>query len=175
MTHWFLAQVRPNADGLARRNLERQHFTTFQPLERRTRVKAGKFIVENRPYFPGYLFLSYPSAAAPWSLVNSTYGVSRLVSFAGKPAQVPEAVMVQLLAICDPNEVMAISQQLVPGTQVEIAAGAFANFMGEIERVTPNCRVMVLLDFMGKQTRVNLSASDVRISPGASSERAAIQ
>jgi len=175
MTHWFLAQVKPNADAIARRNLERQRFTTFQPLERRTRVKAGKFISEDRPFFPGYLFIAYPTGAAPWSVVNSTYGVARLVTFAGKPAQVPDAVMAQLQAACDPHEVMAINHQLEPGTRIEIAVGSFSNFVGEIERITPNCRVMVLLDFMGRQMRVNLPAADVRVAASTSTIKAAVQ
>jgi transcriptional antiterminator RfaH len=175
MSHWFLAQVKPNADAIARRNLERQHFATFQPLERRTRVKGGRFVSENRPFFPGYLFLSYPEAVAPWSLVNSTYGVSRLVSFAGKPAMVPDAVMAQLQGACDVDEVMAINHQFEPGTQVEIATGTFASFIGEIERLTPHCRVMVLLDFMGKKTRVNLPAANVRVAPRSLTLKAAVQ
>lgn len=160
--HWYLAQVRPNADQIARRNLERQQFRTFQPLERRTRVRSGKFLTLHRPYFPGYLFVSHGEAVAPWHLVNSTHGVVRLVAFAGKPAPVPEAVIAELEAACGADGVMAPGDDFQPGAQVEVTSGAFTSFVGEIERLTPDCRVLVLLDFMGKRTRVNLPAASLR-------------
>jgi transcriptional antiterminator RfaH len=160
--HWFLAQVKPNADQKARRNLERQHFTTFQPLERRTRVRGGKFSTVSSPFFPGYLFISFPESPAPWSLVNSTYGVTRLVSFAGKPAPVPAAIIAALQAACGPDGVVMRAHELAPGSRVEVASGAFSQFIGEVERLTPDHRVLVLLEFMGKQTRVNLPAVDLR-------------
>jgi transcriptional antiterminator RfaH len=160
--HWFLAQVKPNADQKARRNLERQHFTTFQPLERRTRVRGGKFTTVLSPFFPGYLFISFPESPAPWSLVNSTYGVTRLVSFAGKPAPVPAAIIAALQAACGPDGMVMRAHELAPGSRVEVASGAFSQFIGEVERLTPDHRVLVLLEFMGKQTRVNLPAVDLR-------------
>jgi transcriptional antiterminator RfaH len=165
---WFLAQVKPNADQRARRNLERQHFMTFQPLERRTRLRGGKFTTVLSPFFPGYLFISYPESPAPWSLVNSTYGVTRLVSFAGKPAPVPAPIIVALQAACGPDGVVTRAYELAPGSRVEVVSGAFTHFIGEVERLTPDHRVLILLDFIGKQTRVNLQAADLRpVAPPA--------
>lgn len=173
MSHWFLAQVKPNADATARRNLERQRFEVFQPRERRTQIRAGRFIPKIRPFFPGYLFLSYPEAHAPWSLVNSTYGIARLVSFAGKPAQVPASVISELKAACGADEIVELDQPLEPGARVEVANGSFATFIGEVERLAPDHRVHVLLDFMGKQTRVTLRSVDVRLIEASCSAKVA--
>jgi transcriptional antiterminator RfaH len=166
MHQWFLAQIKPNADQLAKRNLERQSFVTFQPLERRTRVRGGKFETTLRPFFPGYLFISYPNTHAPWSLVNSTYGVARLVSFCGKPASVPNQVIADLRAACCEDNVMVQERHLKEGAYVEVSSGPFSSFLGQVERLTPDQRVLVLLDFMGKQTRVNLPAADLRPALG---------
>lgn len=173
MTQWHLAQVKPNADKIAIRNLERQNFTTFQPLERHTRVRGGKFVTQLRPFFPGYVFLAYPEAAAPWSLVNSTYGVARLVTFGGRPAPVPAGIVAGLKAACDEDGTIILDDHFQTGDTVTIASGPFASFLGEIERLTPDRRVLVLIDFMGKQTRVKLPAADLRPSPAASQARAA--
>jgi transcriptional antiterminator RfaH len=167
MSSWFLVQTRPNADAIARRNLERQRFVTFQPLEQRTRVRRGRFVPERRPFFPGYLFASYPEPAAPWSVINSTYGVVRLVSFAGRPALVPETVIRSLREACDGENVIAFGEDLAEGDRVEIASGSFAGFVGEVLSPTPNNRVLVLLDFIGRQTRVSLPATTVRPAPGS--------
>lgn len=173
MAPWFLAQVKPNADTIARRNLERQRFEVFQPLEKRTQVRAGRFVSRVRPFFPGYLFLSYPEAHAPWSLVNSTYGIARVVSFAGKPAQVPSAVISELRDACDADEIIALGHSLEPGDEVEVANGTFASFIGKVERLAPDNRVFVLMDFMGKQTRITLRSADVRLLDTSRSVRGA--
>lgn len=173
MTHWHLAQVKPNADKIAIRNLERQNFTTFQPLERRTRVRGGKFVTQLRPFFPGYVFIAYPEVAAPWSLVNSTYGVARLVTFGGRPAPVPAGIVAGLQAACGEDGTMTLDHQLRAGAAVTISSGPFASFVAEVERITPDRRVLVLIDFMGKQTRVKLPAADLCPATAASQARAA--
>lgn len=166
MSEWFLAQVRPNGDRIAKRNLVRQGFRTFQPLERRTVTKGGRFYERVRPFFSGYLFLSYPDAAAPWSLVDSTYGLSRLVKFGERPAPVPSRVIADLLAACDEEGIITLTPTITSGATVEIRIGAFSSFVGQVERMTPDHRAMVLLDFMGKQTKVNVPTSHLRAASG---------
>ncbi|QIQ87528.1 transcriptional activator RfaH [Erythrobacter sp.] len=167
MSRWFLVQTKPNADAMARRNLKRQRFTTFQPLEQRTRIKGGRFVSYRRPVFPGYLFASYPEASTPWSVVRSTYGVSRLVSFAGRPSVVPDSVIADLRAACNDEDVIDLSQEVGEGEEIEVASGSFAGFVGEVLRIAPNDRVLVLLDFIGKKTRVSLPMAGVRRASGA--------
>lgn len=162
MDDWFLAQVKPNADSMAKRNLERQGFSTFQPLERRTIVKGGRIHEQVRPFFASYVFISYSGSMAPWSLVNSTYGVSRLVKFGDRPAPVPPKVLADLRAACDLNDVVTTFQHFDEGMSVEVTAGAFANFVGRVERLVPGERAMVLLEFMGTNTRVALPRSRLR-------------
>lgn len=154
MHSWFLAQVRPNADQIAKRNLERQGFKTFQPMEARTTARRGKLINELRPFFSGYLFVTYPFEGVPWSLVNSTYGVSRLVKFGNRPAFVPDAVMADLLGSCDHDGVISVLPEVSVGDSVEVTRGPLASFVGQVQRLAPDERAMILLDIIGKQTRV---------------------
>lgn len=163
---WFLVQVRPNGDQIAKRNLERQGFETFQPMEARTKVKRGKLTDHLRPFFSGYLFATYRCANVPWSLVNSTYGVSRLVKFGTKPAIVPESVMADLLASCDPEGVLTALPAVSIGDSVEVTRGPLADFVGQVVRLAPDQRAMILLDIIGKQTRVLMPASMLRASSG---------
>ena len=166
MMPWFLAQVRPNADHIAKRNLERQGFETFQPMEVRTLVRRGKLVDELRPFFAGYVFVSYPSASVPWSLVNSTYGVSRLVKFGNRPALVPNSVMTDLLGACDPNEVISVQPSVTIGDNVEVIRGPLTSFVGHVQRLAPDQRAMILLDILGKQTRVLVPTADLRAASG---------
>ena len=170
---WRLAQVKPNADHIAIRNLVRQGFSTFQPLERITIVRAGRFVPRLRSFFPGYLFVGSPETTAPWPLVNSTYGVVRLVKFGDRPTPVPEALIAGLRAACDAQGVIATGPQLAPGSAVEVTFGAFTHFVGKVERLGPDERALVLIDFLGKQTRVSLPVTQLKIASGRSKHQGA--
>jgi transcriptional antiterminator RfaH len=163
VTAWLLAQLKPNADAIAERNLERQGFSTFRPLERTTVVRGGKFATKTSPFFPGYIFINYQTDHMPWSLINSTYGVTRLVKFGERPAQVPERIIGELRNACDEDRVITLTSQMAAGTGVSIQAGAFTNFVGHIERISPKERALVLIDFMGTQSRVNLPVHHLRV------------
>ena len=51
-TSWFLAQLKPNCANIADKNLKRQGFQTFLPMEEETRQRNGKFVTAMRPLFP---------------------------------------------------------------------------------------------------------------------------
>lgn len=166
MHSWFLAQVKPNADQIAKRNLERQGFKTFQPMEARTTVRRGKLVDQQRPFFSGYLFVTYPSAPVPWAVVNSTYGVSRLVKLGNKPAIVPNSVMTALLGSCDMNGVISVPSDISVGDKVEVIRGPLVNFIGHVQQLTPDQRALILVDIIGKQTRVMVPTAALSVSSG---------
>lgn len=173
MQTWFLVQTKANASAIARRNLERQGFAVFQPMERRTIARRGRFVDQIRPYFGGYLFVSYPTSTPPWSLVNSTYGVSRLVSFGGRPAPVPGQIIASLQDSCDENGTISLDRSISPGDEVEIAVGAMKDFVGRVEHLAPNDRAIVLLDFMGKQTKMVVNKAHLRAASGRTKQSGA--
>ncbi|MDC0634586.1 transcriptional activator RfaH, partial [Planktomarina sp.] len=43
MKEWYLVKFKPNSHRLAMRNLQRQGFETFLPLQKITRHKASRF------------------------------------------------------------------------------------------------------------------------------------
>lgn len=162
-TSWFLAQLKPNCAGIAQKNLQRQGFETFLPLEEGTRQKNGKFVTAKRPLFPGYIFVAFDVARGLWRRVNSTQGVTRLVSFGKEPAAVPCELVSQLMHRCDEQGALLPPEQLEPGEQVTLVSGPFANFIAKVEKIAPDRRVWVLMDLMGSQTRVAVAAEQLRV------------
>jgi transcriptional antiterminator RfaH len=79
-TRWFLAQCKPNSHHVAERNLARQGFAVFLPLQEETKRARGRFVTRMRPLFPGYLFVALDIRQGLWRAVNSTLGITRLVS-----------------------------------------------------------------------------------------------
>jgi transcriptional antiterminator RfaH len=161
-TSWFLAQLKPNCANIADKNLKRQGFKTFLPLEAETRQRNGKFVTAMRPLFPGYIFVALDVARGLWRTVNSTYGITRMVSFGKEPTAVPLDLVSQLLLRCDAKGKLLPPRLLKPGDKVKLTIGPFADFVATIETIAPDRRVWVLMEIMGGQTRVAVEANKLR-------------
>lgn len=159
---WFLAQLKPNSGQIANRNLRRQGFKTFLPLEDRMQTRSNRFVTVERPLFPGYIFVAFDLAGGLWSSINATHGVTRLVSFGKEPAPVPPALMVDLLQRCDSSGKLLPPKLWQPGDQVTLTGGPFASFVAEVETIAPDRRVWVLMEIMGGQTRIAVPADQLR-------------
>ena len=161
-TSWFLAQLKPNCANIADNNLKRQGFQTFLPMEEETRQRNGKFVSAMRPLFPGYIFVAFDVTSGLWRSVNSTYGITQLVSFGKEPSAVPLDIVSQLMLRCDAKGKLLPPTLLKAGDQVTLTEGPFANFVAEVEKFAPDRRVWVLMDIMGGQTRVAVGADQLR-------------
>jgi transcriptional antiterminator RfaH len=162
---WFLVQLRPNSEAVAKRNLVRQGVKIFAPFEEVTVRKGRKLVQTHKAVFPGYMFVSVGSDFFRWRAVNSTVGVSRLVSFAeGQPAQVPFELISRLMRRCDSAGKLLPSLQFHCGDTVRVAHGPFADFIATVEHVAQGERIWVLLDILGKSTRVAIRSTDLRIA-----------
>ena len=161
-TAWFLAQLRPNSGLIAERNLKRQGFQTFLPMEEATKQVRGKFAHTLRPLFPGYIFVSFNIAKGHWRVVNSTHGLSRLVSFGKDPAPVPADIVSQLMLRCDASGKLLPPKLLNSGDEVRLSTGPFADFVATVESIAADRRVWVLLEIMGGQTRVAVPIDQLR-------------
>lgn len=162
-TTWFLAQLKPNSHNIAQRNLARQGFQTFLPLHEETRPARGKFTTQMRPLFPGYIFVALDKLHGGWRTVNSTFGVTRLVSLGKEPTAVPLDLVSQLMLRCDREGKLLPPERFKPGDQVMLTKGPFADFAATIETVAPDQRVWVMMELMGGQTRVAVSAKHMRV------------
>lgn len=159
---WFLAQLKPNSVQIAKRNLERQGFKTFLPMEEQTLERRGKFVTTTQPFFPGYIFVSFEAGKGHWGAVNSTNGITKLVSFGNTPAIVPAGMISELMQRCDISGKLLPPVVLLPGDQVLLTSGPFANFVAEVEKTAPERRVWVLMDVLGKKTRVTVNSDQIR-------------
>jgi transcriptional antiterminator RfaH len=164
MNHWYLIQFKPNSHRLAERNLHRQGFETFLPMQKITRRKASRFVSDLKPLFPGYMFVSVNSERTPWRAINSTIGISKLVSFDGKPKQLPLQLISGLMLRCDASGTLLPPKSLNVGDSVEIFTGPFANFIAKVAYIDPEQRIWVLMDFMGQRSHMQVSADQLQIA-----------
>ena len=161
---WYLVQVKPNGYRLAERNLLRQGFACFQPMARATERRGAHFRPVSRPLFPGYLFVAFDPARAPWRKINSTAGVARLLSLGNVPQEVPTGLVAELRARLDAEGHVILADNVQVGDRVEIQSGPFAGFLGEVARLAPEARAHLLVDLMGRQTQVTAQLAELRKS-----------
>jgi len=158
---WYVAQLKPNAQGLASTNLRRQGFEVFDPVRRVTRRAGGAFQAALRPLFPGYIFVGAAGEAPPLSRINATRGVGRLVSFGAAPSPLPAQLVAGLRARCDGAGVLGEMDTLGAGDRVRLLSGPFADYVARVETLDAGQRLWAVLDAARNSTRVHISASEV--------------
>ena len=85
-----------------------------------------------------------------------------MVHFGDRWPIVPEAVVEELRATVEADRVHVIREELQPGEAVQIAGGVFHGLRAVVIRVMPSReRVAVLLEFLGRQTTVELPGGAV--------------
>ena len=161
---WYVAQVKPNAQGLAITNLLRQGFEVFHPVRRVTRRAGGAFKAALRPLFPGYLFVGLGEVSPVLSRVNATRGVARLVSFGDFPRPLPGELVAGLRARCDNAGLLTECDSLKAGDRVRLLSGPFADYVARVETLAEGARVWAVLEAARNPTRVNILASEVEPS-----------
>ena len=161
---WFLLQFKPNAHKLAERNLHRQGFETFLPLQEITDRKKTSFINNLKPLFPGYMFVTFNIQDGPWRKINNTMGVSKLVSFNSYPKPVPIDLVSGLILRCDASGKLLPPKRLNKGDEVQFLNGPFANFITTIEEIDAQQRVWVLMKLMGRSTRISVNIEGLKIT-----------
>jgi len=106
--------------------------------------------------FPNYLFVRFDLAACLRRVCHAR-GVRGVVHFGDRWPIVPDAVIEELRISLGTDPVHVIREELQPGETVQIAGGVFHGLRAVITRVMPSReRVAVLLEFLGRQTAVEL-------------------
>ena len=164
MNDWYLIQFKPNSHRLAERNLQRQGFETFLPMQKITHRKVSRFVSDAKPFFPGYMFVNVNSDLAPCRTINSTIGVSSLVSLEGIPKPLPLQLISGLMLRCDASSTMFPLNSFSEGDHVQMLTGPFANFIATVETIDPKQRIWVLMEFMGQKTRMQTTANLLQLA-----------
>ena len=161
---WFILQFKPNSHHLAAKNLNRQGFETFLPLHETTSRRLSRFINTPKPLFPGYMFIKFDKLESEWHKINSTYGVSRLITFNSILKSMPIGFVDSLMKRYDLSGKLLPIQKLKKGDQVTVLTGPFANFIATVEKYEDNQRIWVLMDLMGRKSKIQATTDKLQLS-----------
>tara|TARA_B110000977_G_scaffold200324_1_gene290377 strand:- start:523 stop:1047 length:525 start_codon:yes stop_codon:yes gene_type:complete len=163
LKEWFILQFKPNSHSRAEENLNRQGFETFLPSINSTSRQKSRFVNITKPLFPGYMFVAF-NRDISWSKINSTYGVSHLITFNSTLISVPSSFICDLVDRCDDTGKLLPAKQLKKGDHVKILNGPFTNFIATIETLDSNQRISVLMDLMGRQMKIKTSIDNIQLT-----------
>ena len=164
-TSWFLAQLKPNCANIADKNLKRQGFRTFLPLEEETRQRNGKFVTAMRPLFPGYIFVKTDLNPTEHLEILKTAGAVRLVGNKDGPISISEATIDSLKIMVATEHPIATGSRFKKGDRVMVVYGPFAGVSGTFIRYRGKGRVIVNIEALGQYAGVDVSEDDVEKLP----------
>jgi transcriptional antiterminator RfaH len=159
---WYCVRSQIRHEHIAAANLRRHlQIEVFHPRIRFKRPTRRGLVWVNESLFPNYLFARF-SRTAVLAKVQHTSGVAKVVHFGSFWPTIPEGIVAELRAAVGQDETRVMEEPLRPGDEVQIVGGAFDGFRAVVTRVLPaRQRVAVLLDFLGRQTVVELDHGSV--------------
>jgi transcriptional antiterminator RfaH len=161
-SQWFCLRSRSKHEHIAARHVNRLGgIEVFLPRIRFRRTRRQGPIWVTEALFPNYLFARF-TWHTQVRLVRHAPGVSDVVHFGGRWPTIPDEAMQELRWRFADESVHVIRDPLSPGDEVRISGGAFHGLAGVIARVMPaRERVAVLLEFLGRQTAVEVPADSI--------------
>jgi transcriptional antiterminator RfaH len=161
---WYLAYTRPRSESAAALQLVRQGYEVYLPLYKTLKRAPGGMVAQRSPMFPRYVFFRPGRAGQSIAPVRSTLGVSNIVQFGVTPATVNASLLDALRAFelqreeADPERI----SPLKAGRRVTVCTGPLQGLEGLVS-ATAGQRVTVLLDVLGRHTRVSLPGHHLEV------------
>jgi transcriptional antiterminator RfaH len=154
---WFCLRTLPKHEHIAAAQLRQEaEVEVFLPRIRFQRTTRCGLAWVTEALFQNYLFAKFDLAAA-LRRVQAARGVRHVVHFGDRWPAIPDSAIQELQAAMDHRDLRVVEDTLRPGDHVQIAEGAMRGLQAVVSRVMPaRQRAAVLLDFLGRQTTVEL-------------------
>jgi transcriptional antiterminator NusG len=173
---WYVVQAysgfeksvsRSLKEHIRRAGMEDKFGEILVPTEEVMEMKSGQKRTSERKFFPGYVLVQMEMTDETWHLVKNVPKVSGFIGGSGmKPTPITD------------KEAQAIVQQVqegvekpkpkfsfMPGEQVRVIDGPFADFNGTVEDVNfEKSKLKVSVSIFGRMTPVELEFSQVEKS-----------
>lgn len=160
--NWFCLRSRPKHEHLAAGSLQRDAgLEVFLP-----RIRFRRATRRGRVWFTEALFPNYFFARFDWETslrrVQHARGVQTVVHFGDRWPTVADETIADLRSLWGENEIRILEENFEPGESVRIVQGPLQGLQAVVSQpLSARERVAVLLDFLGRQTFVEVSAHDI--------------
>jgi len=159
---WFCLRSQPKHEHIAAGHLRQlAGLEVFLPRIRFRRKTRQGLVWVTEALFPNYLFARFNWSTA-LRMVHHTPGVGGVVHFGTRWPTVADDVIEDLRRLFGGEQLHVIPAEPKVGDAVQIVGGVFHELQAVVTQVMPaRERVTVLLEFLGRQTAVELPLSNV--------------
>ena len=154
---WFVVYTQPLKETVAKQHLEEQGYDVYLPMFKKTRRHARRIDEVLQPLFPRYLFVGLDLKLDAWRAVNGTRGVAYLLLNDGHPLGISTSI-IEELKILEKDGVVPIEcvSAFTKGESLRVVDGAFKDQVAVFQRMGDKQRVQLLLNFLGRDTRITV-------------------
>jgi transcription termination/antitermination protein NusG len=133
------------------------------PTEEVMDNRAGKKVVRERRFFPGYVFIEMEITDESWYLVTQTKSVSGFIGGSkSRPAPVSAEEVARIMSYVQQGENPRPKIEFIPGEIIRVVDGPFKDFTGHVEEVSyDKSRLRISINILGRNTPVELAFEQV--------------
>lgn len=158
---WYAIQTKPLKERDVAKRLTDLGLEVFLPWLRTRRRVGSRHQWVLVPLFPGYLF-SFLDMVASGKSARYSPGVKDFLKFGSQLAEVRQEIIDALRERCPEGVAQMDLVSAKPGDAVRINEGPFSGLEAVFEKSLKGSeRVAVLLDILGRQTRIELPAEAI--------------
>ena len=162
MKKWYLISTKPNQEKIAKLNLENQSLEAFLPILV-TVDPRKRTVINSKVIFPGYIFSRFDVETENYSFIRSTRGVSRIIRFGNRLAEVSDDFILKLKSRSDYDQSFVKEmkiKQYVYGDTVLVTGGLLKGRKGIFIKKSKD-RAKILIDILQKKIAVELFFRDL--------------
>lgn len=155
--NWFCIRSQLKHEHIAAAHLKTAGHEVFLPRIRYKKATRRGPVWFNEALFPNYVFARFVWKESLADVMH-TRGVSTVIHFGEHWPVIADEEIAVLRELADDTQMFTIEAMFDPGEEVSIAGGAFNGLTGVVLKYLPSRqRVAILLEFLGRQTQVEIS------------------
>ncbi|OYZ76256.1 MULTISPECIES: transcription/translation regulatory transformer protein RfaH [unclassified Polaromonas] len=150
MKQWYLLYTKPRQEKLALQHLQNQEYEVYLPLVQVEKIRQGVRSLVEEALFPRYLFVRLDEAGSQsWAPIRSTVGVSQLVKFGTRFAQVSQELVGW---VQEQAKGVELAPEFNEGELVSITEGPFRGVDAIFKTYDGEKRAVLFLSLLTKMT-----------------------
>jgi transcriptional antiterminator RfaH len=155
--NWFCIRSQLKHEHIAAAHLRSAGHEVFLPRIRYKKATRRGPVWFNEALFPNYVFARFVWKESLADVMH-TRGVSTVIHFGENWPVIADSEIAVLRELADDTQMFTVESMFNPGEEVSIAGGAFNGLSGVVQKYLPSRqRVAILLEFLGRQTQVEIS------------------
>jgi transcriptional antiterminator RfaH len=160
MKKWYLLYTKPRQEKLALQHLQNQAYEVYLPLIQVEKIRQGARCLVEEALFPRYLFVQLDEVGSQsWAPIRSTVGVSQLVKFGHRFAEVSQDLVSW---VQDQAKVMKLAPEIKQGDLVTITEGPFRGIEAIFKTYDGERRSILLLNLLAKTTEAKFNLNWIK-------------